>query len=267
MSVHVLDCVHRPTSRAIAIRIVLEVSLEDRLQHDLGSGLNHAIPDSWNAERTLASSILRDHYPPHRIRPICLRDQFLAQASQPRFRAPLLDLLEAHPIHTGCTRIGAGKPVRVTQNVLAANLVVEHIEAEGRLRLRLAVELSLKVPDLIRCYRAHRQSPSPRPLRKRTRSQGPLLRRHYPASMLQRPCPTPVVTAARSDVEAATLAYNGSPLTTTNHPSDVLCPLPRRIKRVRVSITSSLVLHSPNGRRVCIRIVSLSRCYAARASR
>src|SRR5262245_25743197 len=144
MSVHVLDCVHRPTSRAIAIRIVLEVSLEDRLQHDLGSGLNHAIPDSWNAERTLASSILRDHYPPHRIRPICLRDQFLAQASQPRFRAPLLDLLEAHPIHTGCTRIGAGKPVRVTQNVLAANLVVEHIEAEGRLRLRLAVELSLK---------------------------------------------------------------------------------------------------------------------------
>src|SRR5215475_8752478 len=84
MSVHVLDCVHRPTSRAIAIRIVLEVSLEDRLQHDLGSGLNHAIPDSWNAERTLASSILRDHYPPHRIRPICLREQFLAQASEPR---------------------------------------------------------------------------------------------------------------------------------------------------------------------------------------
>jgi hypothetical protein len=55
----------------------------------------------------------------------------------------------------------------------------------SRLRLRLAVELSLKVPDLIWCYWAHRQSPSPRHLRKRTRSQGPLLRRHYPASTLQ----------------------------------------------------------------------------------
>jgi hypothetical protein len=63
-----------------------------------------------------------------------------------------------------------------------------------------------------------------------------------------------------SDVEAATLARNGSPLTTTNHPSDVLCLLPRRIERVRVSIPSPLVQHSPNGRRVCIRIVTFEAC-------
>jgi len=35
----------------------------------------------------------------------------------------------------------------VAQDVLAANLVVEHIEAEGRLRLRLTIQLSLKAPD------------------------------------------------------------------------------------------------------------------------
>ena len=45
----------------------------------------------------------------------------------------------------------------------------------------------------------------------RTRSQGPLLRRHYPASTLLRPCPTPASAAACRDVEAATLARNGSP--------------------------------------------------------
>ena len=39
-------------SRAIAIRIVLKVSLKDRLQHNLGR-----IPVGWNAERTLAFSI------------------------------------------------------------------------------------------------------------------------------------------------------------------------------------------------------------------
>src|SRR5271156_4091661 len=47
---------------------------------------------------------------------------------------------------------------------------------------------------------------------------------------------------------------------TTNHPSDVLCPLPRRIERVRVSITSPLVQPSPNGRRVGIRIVTFEAC-------
>ena len=47
---------------------------------------------------------------------------------------------------------------------------------------------------------------------------------------------------------------------TTNHPSDVLCPLPRRIERVRVSIASPLVQPSPNGRRVGIRIVTFEAC-------
>src|SRR5215475_1473966 len=213
MPVHVLDCVCRPACGTVAVRIVLKVGLEDRFQNELGCGLNHPVTDGWNAERTLAFTIrFWDHHPPHWIRPVRLRNQFLTQACQPRFHALLLNLLKAHPVHTGCTRIGAGESIRVTQNVFAANLVVEHVEAESRLRFRLAIELSLKVPDLIWCYQAHRQSPSPRHLRKRTRSQGPLLRRHYPASMLQRPCPTPVVTAARSDVEAATLAPTGLPL-------------------------------------------------------
>ena len=69
-------------------------------------------------------------------------------------------------------------------------------------------------------------------------SQGPLLIRRYHASTLQRPCPTPAVAAAQSDVKVATLATNGSPLLTTNHPSDVPCLLPGRIERVRVSIAS-----------------------------
>ena len=50
------------------------------------------------------------------------------------------------------------------------------------LRLRLTIQLSLKALDPSRCCQAHRQSPSPRHLRKHTRSQGPSLCRHYPAS-------------------------------------------------------------------------------------
>jgi hypothetical protein len=47
-----------------------------------------------------------------------------------------------------------------------------------------------------------------------------LLRRHYPASTLLRPCPTPAMAAAYRDVEAATLALDGSPpITRTTFPT------------------------------------------------
>ena len=45
-----------------------------------------------------------------------------------------------------------------------------------------------------------------------------------------------------------------------NHPSDVPCPLPRRIAWVRVSIASPRVQPSPIGRRVGIRIVTFEAC-------
>ena len=48
----------------------------------------------------------------------------------------------------------------------------------------LRYELPLTVPDRSRCLQADRQSPSPHRLRKHAKSQGPLLRRHFPASTL-----------------------------------------------------------------------------------
>src|ERR1700682_2638364 len=110
------------------------------------------------------------------------------------------------------------------------------------------------------CLQAHRQSPRPRHLRKRTRSRGPFLSQHYPASTVIRPRPTPAMAAALRDVEAATLALDGSPPVTANHPSDVPCPLPRLCAWVRVSITSPHVRPSPNDRRVGIRIRTFEAC-------
>ena len=87
-----------------------------------------------------------------------------------------------------------------------------------------------------------------------------MLRWRYPASTLLRPCPTPAMAAAHRDVEAATLASRRVSPDYPNHLSDVPCPLPRRIERVRVSITSPLMQPSPNGRRVGIRIVTIEAC-------
>ena len=65
------------------------------------------------------------------------------------------------------------------------------------------------------------------------------------------------MAAAVRDVEAATLALDGSPPVTTNH---LPCPLPRRIAWVRVSIASPHVRPSPNDRRVGIRIRTFEAC-------
>ena len=65
--------------------------------------------------------------------------------------------------------------------------------------------------ELIGRFEARRQFARPPRLRKRARSQGPLLRRSYPASALVRPCPTPARSIAKCDVEAATSERTGLP--------------------------------------------------------
>ena len=45
MPVHILDCIRRPASGAVSVRITLEVGLKYRFQHNLGGSLNHAVTD------------------------------------------------------------------------------------------------------------------------------------------------------------------------------------------------------------------------------
>ena len=110
-----------------------------------------------------------------------------------------------------CRSPASGSPTGFTVRPTERRGPPQAMSARQLSLLRVAAQLSLKGSDHSRCCQAHRQSPSPRHLRKHTRSQGPLLHRHYPASTLVRPCPTPANAAACRDVEAATLAPNGSP--------------------------------------------------------
>src|SRR6516165_5223208 len=220
-----------------------------------------AITNGRNAEWSLAFPIrLRNHHPPHRIGPIRLRDQFLAQACKPLLQTRCFDRREGYSVHSRRSRIGAGQRIGMAQDVFPVNLVVEQVEAERRLGLRLTIQLSLKGLDRYRCCQAHRQSPSPHHLRKHTRSQGPLLNWHCPASTLVRPCPTPARTAACRDVEVATLAHDGSPsITRTTFPT-CRAHYPGGSSRCMRRFTSPLTRPSPNGRRVGIRIVTFEAC-------
>jgi hypothetical protein len=87
-----------------------------------------------------------------------------------------------------------------------------------------------------------------------------LLRRHYPASTLIRPCPIPVMAAACRDVEAATLALDGPPpITRTTFPT-CRAHYPGGSSGRTCRLLPPLMQPSPNGRRVGIRIVTFEAC-------
>ena len=74
-----------------------------------------------------------------------------------------------------------------------------------------------------------------------------------------RPRPTPVVTAACCDVEAATLVINGSPPITRTTLPTCRAYYPGGSNGC-ASIASPVIQPSPNGRRVGIRIVTFEAC-------
>ena len=96
------------------------------------------------------------------------------------------------------------------------------------LRLRLTVKLSLESPKLSGVYRPKPITAS-RFLQKHTRSKGPSLLRHYPASQVIWPSPTPARTSTKSAVAGRDpVSGTGLPRCPRYLP-DMLSPLPRWI--------------------------------------
>src|SRR4051812_2144640 len=143
---------------------------------------NHPVPYRRDAERPLAAPGLRDHHPPHRLGLVRLRNEVVPEPGQPPLEPVRLDRLERDLVHPRRAPVGTGERVGVAQNVRTIDLVVEQVEAEGRLRLRLEIQLPLEAPDPFGCLQVRHQSPHPHRRRKHARSQGPSLRRRYPAS-------------------------------------------------------------------------------------
>src|SRR3954447_21322945 len=216
-------------------------------------GLNHPVLNGRDAERPLAASRLGDHHPPHRRGPVRLRDEVSAQACQPLLRPVRLDPLERDPVRPRRAPVGAGERVGVTQDVCAMDLVVEQVEAEGRLRLRLEIQLSLEGPDPFGCLQARHQIISSSPPSKARQKSG-----SFPPPALPGLSGTVTLSDARPDRRLTRRRgrdprpRRASPANPA-YPSDMPCPLPRRTRRVRVSVASPSARPSPNLRRVGVR--------------
>src|SRR5208282_3815136 len=131
-----------------------------------------------------------------------------------------------------------GRVIRVAQDVRSPDLVVEQIEPEVRLPLRLAIEFPLQSPDRIWRLQAHRQSPhlvcfenAPEvrdlPSTRVTR----LPRYDDPVRLPRGPAPC-------SAVEAATPVQHGSPPLTRSPVSTCCSHYPGGPVRVRLSAPS-----------------------------
>ena len=153
------DGVLRAPFRSIAKGIGIEVRLEDRLQHQFGSGLYHPVPNRRNAERPFPTPGLRDHHPSHWLWLVRLSAQFFPDTRQPLLHSRDSISRNVWSSTPGAPALAFRQLVSVTENDLPTDLVVEQVEAVGRFCLRFEVQLSLKSPDLIRCCQAHRQSP------------------------------------------------------------------------------------------------------------
>jgi len=155
-------------------------------------------------QRSFSPARLRNHDSPHRLWSICLVVQFLPESVQPPPLPLRFDVLEAFPIHTGCALIGFRQRPCAEQNVFPVHLIVELIEAESRLVLRLSIQLDLKFPNLIRHFQTfvnHRVFPSSQTCQKRGSFPPPALPGFTGTSdPLRRPdgpCPFPSTFAGR----------------------------------------------------------------------
>jgi hypothetical protein len=88
---------------------------------------------------------------------------------------------------TWCSRIGAGHRIGVPKNIVATDFIVEQIEAEAGVRLRLPMDLSLNASDLSnvsrpiackRCWRCDFQPSGSPPI---TCLSFPACHAHYPS--------------------------------------------------------------------------------------
>src|ERR1019366_6612119 len=157
--IYFLDRILRTLPRPIPVSIRLQLRFPDGFQHQLRSSLRHPVPYRRYPERTLAAAGLWDHHPPHRLWSIRLVPQFLSEAIHPLCQPSGLDVREALPIHSRRASIGSRQSVSMGQNIFPVHLVIELIETESRLVLRLAIQLDLKFPYLTRRCQTHRQSP------------------------------------------------------------------------------------------------------------
>ena len=99
---------------------------------------------------SLAVIGLRDEHSSDGVRSVALLPERKRQFAEPPLHAVRLDIREVLAVHARCALVGAALGPGMGQDVLAANLVVQRVEAIARLCLRFRVQRHLQLLNTCR---------------------------------------------------------------------------------------------------------------------
>ena len=140
-----LQRVRRAAFRAEAVRAVLEVRLEDRLQHDLRRRLHHAVLHRRDAQRSLSSIGFGDVAPLDRARAILPAPKLFPDLLQEALHSGDLDRVQRRSIDPGRAAVRSYPSPCFQQDVAPVDPVVQRVETATSVPLGCAKQRALEL--------------------------------------------------------------------------------------------------------------------------
>ena len=139
-----VDASHRLLGTApgtIPIRTVVEVSLEDGFENQLGGGLHHAVSDSRDPERPFVDTTgFRDHDPLDGLGAVSSSSQLFVDLAEPPLHSVRFNVLERLPVDACSAAVAPALRIGEGEDIHPRHLVVEEVKSTARLLLGLAVK-------------------------------------------------------------------------------------------------------------------------------
>jgi hypothetical protein len=123
------------------VRGVSEVGLKDRLENQDGSHLHDSISHRWDTQRTFTATGFWNHHTSHRLRLVALLAQLRVELVHERCRATCLalDVRDAYTVHSRGAAVTGDPEPSYLKHVAPIDPVIQCVEPELRLLLRLPV--------------------------------------------------------------------------------------------------------------------------------
>jgi len=136
---HLYDCLLGVSLSAVGVDFRRKIGFEDRRQHQRRRCHADPIPHGRDAQRPEFAVGLWDEHSSDRIRLVALLPERKRQFAKPPLDAICLDVREVLAVDPRRALVGAALGIGMRQNVLAADLVVEGVEAVAGFCLRFRV--------------------------------------------------------------------------------------------------------------------------------
>ena len=136
--------------RTVGVLLGWKIGFEDRFEHEQRCTHAHPITQGRDAQRSKLAIGLRDKHASNRVRSVRLLPKRKRQFTEPPFHSVRLDIRKLLTIHTRSALVRAALRVGMHENVVAADLVVQGVEAIARLCLRFRVQRRLQLLNTLR---------------------------------------------------------------------------------------------------------------------